>query len=142
MWRFYAALVLAWLALLPPLFTDGACTAEYDRASAHALQKAAAAATLEAAAQLFRLQGLPVSLLSPDQCRQAKPRALERCGSGAWVYVRLPVEHRICSFYRDSDVKVQLQFDDRQRLQWVKSDMAPDKTLPLPFGWPTLHWAH
>jgi len=34
MWRVYAATVLAWILLVPPLFTDGACTAEFDAEAA------------------------------------------------------------------------------------------------------------
>jgi hypothetical protein len=29
-WRFYAAVALVWLALSPPLFTNGVCSAEFD----------------------------------------------------------------------------------------------------------------
>jgi len=32
--RFLAVVALVWLALLPPLFTDGACTREFDAESA------------------------------------------------------------------------------------------------------------
>jgi hypothetical protein len=38
-------------------------------------------------------------------------------------------------------VRVQLQYDERDRLVRVATDMSPFKSLPLPFIGVTLHWA-
>jgi hypothetical protein len=50
------------------------------------------------------------------------------------------VQDRICRIYRDDTTKVQLQHDERDRLRTIISDMAPYRSLPLPWG-AYLHWA-
>ena len=82
MWRVYAIIVVVWLALLPPFFTAGACTAQFEAESARLQADAAKIRTADAALQYWASRSLPVASLSVDQCHQAKPRFLSRCGSG------------------------------------------------------------
>ena len=65
---------------------------------------------------------------------------MQSCGSGALVYAVVPVNNRICSFYRDDGIKVQLHYDERDRLIRMVTDMNPFKSLRLPFVGVTVHW--
>jgi len=141
MWRVYAVIVVVWLALLPPLFTAGACTAQFDAESAKLQADAAKIRTVESALQYWASRSLPVATLSVDECRQAKPRFLSRCGSGPLVYVKVPVENQVCRVYRGSEIKVQLQYDEFGRLARMAIDMNPFKTFPIPFTSHAIHWA-
>jgi hypothetical protein len=141
MWHFYAFVVVVWLALMPPLFTGGACTAEYDAATNQVVDAARSLKTPQAALEYFRSRSLPAVVITPEQCRQAKPRFLDRCSSGSLIYAKLPVRNKVCSLYRDDEVKVQVQYDDKGRLVRLKTDMAPFKSLPIPFFSSSLYWA-
>ena len=57
------------------------------------------------------------------------------------MYARVPVKNQLCRLYRDSEVKVQLQYDERGSLLRMATDMDPYKSLPIPFVGITLHWA-
>ena len=72
--RLLVVLALVWLALMPPLFTAGACTAEYEAAAALADTHRPALKSPEAALQFFRGQSIEASLLTPEDCARAKPR--------------------------------------------------------------------
>jgi|SRR6267143_3514376 len=100
MWRFYVALALVWLGLglAPPLFTDGACTAEFESHSARIDADRAALGTPESAMHDWRSRLVPAALLTLDDCRRAKPRFLDHCGPGPLVYARVPVNNGGCSF--------------------------------------------
>jgi hypothetical protein len=120
MWRFYLALALVWLGLAPPLFTDGACTAEFESHSARIV---------------------PAALLTLDDCRRAKPRFLDHCRPGPLVYARVPVNNWVCRLYRDDEVRVQLHYDDLGRLLRVQTDMNPFKFVRVPYVNTTVYWA-
>jgi hypothetical protein len=141
MWRVYAIIGLVWLALLPPFFTNGTCTSEFEAEAARLQADAARLRTAAMAEQYWASRAVPIATLSVEQCRQAKPRFLPRCGSGPLVYVRVPVKNQICRLYRDSEVKIQLQYDELGRLSRMAIDMSPFKSLPLPCTGVTLHWA-
>jgi len=51
------------------------------------------------------------------------------------------VQNRICRFYRDDGIRVQLQYDDRSRLARMITEMNPFLSLPLSWLGVTLHWA-
>src|SRR4051812_7248431 len=141
MWRFYLAVVLAWLILLPPMFTAGACTAEFDTETTRITTDTSSFRTLDAALHYWASRNQPITVLGRDDCRRAKPRFLAYCGSGPLVIAKVPVRNLVCRIYRDSEILVQLQYDDLGRLDRVATDMAPYKTLPIPFTGITLHWA-
>ena len=138
--RILAVVALVWVALLPPLFTNGACTAEFDHEASQlgANQKSLASPTLAQA--YWSSRQIPISVVSPEQCRHARPRFMEVCGSGVLVYAVVPVQNPICRFYRDVGIRVQLQYDDRNRLTRIVTDMNPFRSLPLPWLGVTLHW--
>jgi hypothetical protein len=140
MWRFYAAVALVWAALAPPLFTDGACSAEFDAEDALLARDGHRLVNAESARSYFQSRGVPVSLITLDRCRQVKPRFLSRCGSGPLVYAKVPVKNKVCSFYRDDAITVQLRYNERGRLEGLDTNMAPFKSLPIPFTDKAIHW--
>ena len=140
MWKIYAALALVWLCLLPPLFTDGACTSEFDQANAQITANQAALSKPAEALRFLKSHHWQTSQISLEQCRHLRPRTLDNCGYGTTILGELPVENRICRFYRDDATRIQLRYDERDRLDRMVVEMNPFKSLPLPFG-RTLHWA-
>ncbi len=134
------ALVVAWLALMPPLFTDGACTKEFDTETARFAKDMAQLGSPEAAARYWSGRGVPHTVVSVEQCRRAKPRWLQSCGGGPIVHARVPVGNAVCAIYRDDEIRVRLFYDERGRLGQTQFDMNPYKSLPLVAG-VTLHWA-
>lgn len=141
MWRLYAVIALVWLCLMPPLFTAGACTEEFDDASRQVARDAMRLRTPEAAMAYWQERAIPALAISVEQCRSKKPRFLERCGGGPLIYAKVPVRNTICRFYRDDEIRVQLHYDDKDRLVRYATDMSPFKSLPLPFSKHTVHWA-
>ena len=141
MWRVYAVVALVWLALSPPLFTGGACTDEFANVERRLVEARPSLFSLGAAPDYLRSQGWPTSVITPDRCREAKPRFLDRCGASTYVYAKAPVKSWICSMYRDSDVKVLLEYNDRGQLLRLRTDMAPFKSLPIPLTQVAVHWA-
>lgn len=137
---FLVMLAVAWLALMPPLFTGGACSAEFDRANAWVEAQRQALSTPDAAVAALEAQGASAVLTSNQQCRLVKPRHVQHCDFGALVRAEWPVTHRVCSIYRDDNVKISLTYDNRLRLARIETDMAPYKSLPLPGGF-VVHWA-
>lgn len=43
--------------------------------------------------------------------------------------------------YQDEDVKITLVYDVKGRLSRFNTDMAPFKSLPIPFSGASIHWA-
>lgn len=139
--RFLAVVAVIWLALVPPFFTGGACTREFDEEGARIEKDARSIASPGLASSYWSARDIPYSVVTREQCRRAKPRFLQNCGDGPLVYARVPVRNTICSLYRDSDILVQLQYDGRNRLARTQVDMSPFKALPIPVAGITLHWA-
>ena len=132
---------IAWIALMPPLFTDGACTAEFNQESARLEKDGKSLRSSVLADTYWRERSVAHVVLSVDQCRKAKPRFLARCGDGPLVVAKVPVKDTICRIYRDDEIRVVLQYDDRDRLSRLQVDMNPFKSLPIPFTGLMLHWA-
>lgn len=133
-------LVVVWLALMPPLFTQGACTREFDAESARVSSDASRLKDSDAAVRYWTERRVPFSVMSLEQCRRAKPRWLHSCSGGPIVQARVPVSNAVCSLYRDDEIRVRLLYDERDRLGRVQLEMNPYKSLPL-VGDTTLHWA-
>lgn len=140
MWKVYVPLALVWAFLVPPLFTNGSCSSEFDRAYAEVTGNQAALTNATGAQTFLKSHHWQISQVSAEQCRHLTPRVLETCGLGMTILGELPVENRICKFYRDNAIRIQLQYDERDRLNRMVVEMNPFKSLPLPFG-RTLHWA-
>jgi hypothetical protein len=138
--KLLALVAVAWAALSPPLFTDGACSAEYDAENKRLEAGRPSLASPSAADAWFSERGIPHAMLSVDDCRKRKPRTLSRCGDGQLLVAKVPVKNLVCRIYRDDEIAVMLQYDQRDRLERMESEMHPYKSLPLPGGH-TLHWA-
>ena len=139
LFKFLALVAVVWAVLMPPLFTDGACTREFESLN-RAIEEGRGALANPAAgmAWLAGHDAKPVNL-SSDDCRRRKPRFLSSCAPGNLVYGEVPVKNLVCKVYRDGAIKVQLQYDERGRLARYVVDMAPFKSLPLPWGG-AIHW--
>ncbi len=140
MLRILAAVALVWLALLPPLFTGGACTAEFDRESARLSADQSSISSPAHAQAYWSARQISSSLIPADQCRRFKPSYIDACARGSIVYSVVPVHNLVCRVYRDSGVKVQLLYDDHERLTRMLIDMNSFKSLPIPWTGVTLHW--
>jgi hypothetical protein len=134
-------LALAWVALIPPFFTNGACEAEFDREVAEVASSHGAFASPEQARSYWQSKGVPVSIVSADQCGRVMLKFVDNCGSGPMVYAAVPVKSGVCRFYRDDSIIVQLGYDKLGRLERVETDMKPSRSLTLPFVGKTLYWA-
>jgi hypothetical protein len=135
------AVSLVWAVLMPPLFTDGACTREFDNEVRRIEADRGAVATLAAARAYWNGRGVEYRVLSLEQCRRARLAFLDQCGPGPMVYATVPVGHLVCRIYRDQDVKVQLHYTEKERLARVHVDMAPFRSLPIPAAGVTIDWA-
>ena len=140
MLKFLAVIVVIWLALMPPLFTDGTCTAEFDRESATLSANQQSLATPVLAQAYWTNRQLPVLTLTAKQCRLARSKFVDSCSSGDLLYVTVPIENRICRIYRDDEIHIKLQYDDKGLLTRMQTDMNPFKSLPLPWFGLTVHW--
>lgn len=140
MWRFYVAVAAVWVALSPPLFTGGACTAEFDALHAELMDSGLLRRTAKDAVEHFRGLGVPVSEITPERCREQKPRFLSRCTNETLVYARVPVRQLVCRTYRDADIKVAMVYDERGRGVRLNMDMAPFKSLPIPGTGIVIDW--
>ena len=141
MWRLAVVLALAWAVVLPPLFTRGACTAEFDAESRRIDGDRGGLSDPARAEAYWRERAIPFYLVSNESCRRSRPRFVVECGAGPLVYARVPVRNDICRVYRDDSILVQLQYDSRNRLARTQVDMAPFKSLPIPFLHTAVDWA-
>lgn len=132
---------IVWIALAPPLFTGGSCTAEFDHESATLDRNKEALKSSEKAHAYWNNRSVPHRVLSVDDCRRAKPRNLDRCGSGPLLIAKVPVNDTICKIYRDDEIRVMLHYDGFDRLSRMEVDMNPYRSLPIPFTNYTIHWA-
>jgi hypothetical protein len=119
-------------ALLPPLFTHGACTAEFDALADQLEGARGALATLPKAQQYLAAHGLGYATLSERQCQAAHLREVEGCPSGVLLLGAVPVKDRVCRYYRDDSVRFQLAFNVRDQLIRVQTDMHPYRILKFP----------
>lgn len=139
--RLLVVLAVVWLALMPPLFTGGACSREFEDEAARLERDRPQLTTPARAASYWGARGVAIEVMSVDQCRHAKPRDLANCGDGPILTARVPVKNTICRIYRDDDIRVRLHFDDHDRLWRIATDMSPYRSLPIPFTGAMLHWA-
>jgi len=141
LWKLALALAFAWALLMPPLFTGGACTAQFE-AEANRIEAARASLTDPAhAIAYWNGRGIAYYNLGADTCRRSPPRFVANCGDGPLVYARVPVANPVCRVYRDDSILVQLQYDGRNRLARTQVDMAPFKSLQLPIVNARIDWA-
>ena len=73
---------VAWRLLLPPLFTGGDCTREFEAEARRAESDRDKFRTLEAARAYWTERGMPYSVLAYDQCRKSRPRCWRSAATG------------------------------------------------------------
>jgi hypothetical protein len=139
--RVFAAIAVVWLVLMPPFFTDGACSAEFDAVARQIQENKPSFASLASAREYWNSVQVPVQAISAAQCRIAKPRFVDSCGPGDLLYIAFPIQNKVCRFYRDSAVRIQLHYDDRGRLRQLQADMKPFSYFAIPWLGVTLYWA-
>ncbi len=140
MWRFYLAVAVIWVLLSPPFLTRGACTEEFIQVEHALMEHRGHLRSADTSAAYFRSQAWPTSIITPERCREARPRFLTGCNSSTYVYAKVPVRNMICRVYRDSDVQVLLEYSDKGYLARYRTDMAPFRSLPLPFTKAAIDW--
>lgn len=138
--RVILAIALLWLVLMPPFFTDGACTAEFDKVARQIQENRPSLASSASAQAYWNSVHVPIQVISADRCRLSKPRFVYDCGSGDLLYVAVPIQNKVCHFYRDSDVRIQLHYDEHGRLRQLQADMKPFKFFSFPWLALKLYW--
>ena len=139
MLTFLALVGVIWVLLMPPLFTGGACTREFDAEAKRVEADREQVATLAQARQYWTGRGVEYRVLTLEQCRRGRLPYLEGC-RGPVVYASVPVGNLVCRVYRDDAATVQLHYTEKEKLARVQVDMKPFRTLPLPFLDTAIHW--
>jgi len=137
---FVLILVLAWAAIMPPFFTNGACDAQFEEEMAAVKTSRDALLSPDLAGRYWQSRGVPASTFSSEQCRHSSLRFVDGCGPGPLVYAAVPVKNGICRLYRDASVTVQLFYNSEGQLVRIQTDMAPFKQFNLPFLANPVYW--
>lgn len=122
-------IVGAWLALLPPFLTHGACSVEFDAASSQLERARSELGTLDQAEAYLRSHGIPHQMLTAERCESSPPREVESCPGGPTLLAAIPVKSTVCRIYRDDRVRAQLGFNRRLQLVKLQTDMKPYRML-------------
>jgi hypothetical protein len=125
--------LLALAALLPPFFTRGACTEEFDAAASLLERARPQLLTLTAARKFLGARGLSYRLVSAESCESTPQRDVEGCPGGALLLGSMPVQNRICRFYRDGSIRFHLGFDPHDQLIRIQADMNPYGRILIPY---------
>lgn len=123
-----AALVIA----VPPFFTHGACTAEFDATAGSFEGARAELATLEQARAWLAARAIGYLTVPADRCDNWPSREALECHGGPVLLIARRVSDPICRYYRDPTIRVQLGFNSHQQLVKVQTDMNPYKILKMP----------
>jgi hypothetical protein len=129
---FFAVVSAATAALLPPFFTHGACTAEFDAVSDLLEHARPQLLTLPEAQRYLSAHALAYRVISAERCESAPLRDVETCPGGPLLLGAVSVKDRICRYYRDGTVRFQLGFNSRSQLVRIQTDMNPYRILRLP----------
>jgi len=125
-------ILVAAAAWVPPLFTHGACTAEFDAVSELLQRAKPSLLTLPAAENYLAAHGMRYQVLSAQQCESAPPADVVACPGGVVLLGAVPVQNQICRYYRDRAVRFQLGFNSLAQLVRIQTDMNPYQMLKLP----------
>ncbi|HZF16971.1 MAG TPA: hypothetical protein VE046_13605 [Steroidobacteraceae bacterium] len=79
-------------ALLPPFFTDGRCTREFDARTQSVENLRAELATADRARAYLAAHALPFAEISSEECRHSPPRGVEYCGDGPILLTRVQTD--------------------------------------------------
>ena len=118
--------------LVPPLRTNGACTAEFNALADRLEGARTQLLTVSAAEAFLTAQGLRYELVTPERCTQAKPRDVAICPPGVLLIGSVPVVDRVCHYYRDDRVRYQLTFNSAGQLLRIQTDMNPYRKFRFP----------
>jgi hypothetical protein len=129
------------IALLPPFFTQGSCTAEFDSVTDGFQRLRPEFATLDRARSYLAAQALPYRQLSSDQCLRWPEREVVACLGGPILLAYVPVRDPICHYYRDRHIRLQLGFNSAQQLAHIQTDMNPYQMIKLSVLGIELDWA-
>lgn len=134
-------LACALISLFPPFFTHGACNAEFDATTAALQGQRSKMTTLSEAQAYLAAQGISYSEISVELCKHWPLRDAVVCPGGPVLLAALPVKNRICHYYRDSSIHLQLGFNQYEQLVRIQTDMKPFKSMPLPWNGHEVDWA-
>jgi len=128
-------LVVGAIALgLPPFFTDGACTAEFDAASAAVQRMRPEIGTVSLARPYLESHVMSYQVVPPERCESWARREEYVCPGGPVFLIAVPVKNKVCRYYRDDSIRIQFGFNGKQQLVRIQTDMKPFKFLKLPHG--------
>jgi hypothetical protein len=133
-------IVLVLLAPLPPLFTRGACTAEFEQAASALEQLRSQLLNLKDAVAYLSAHHAIYSAVSHERCERSPPRDVELCPGGPILLIEVPVRNPVCRYYRDAAIRQQLSFDHSEHLVHIQTDMNPFHFATLPFLGIELDW--
>jgi hypothetical protein len=133
--------ILVLLLPLPPLFTAGACTREFEQTTGDFERLKDELLTLSTATAYLSAHHIPYGTVSPERCEQSPPRDVVVCPGGPILIVAVPVKNRICRYYRDSTIRQQLGFNRTEQLVRLQTDMNPFHFLKVPFLSIEVAWA-
>ena len=133
--------ILVLLLPLPPLFTSGACTAEFEQASGNFERVKDELLTLSVATAYLSAHHFEYGTVSPERCELSPPRDVEVCPGGPILIVAVPVKNQICRYYRDATIRQQLSFNHAEQLVRLQTDMNPFHFLKVPFLNIEVDWA-
>jgi hypothetical protein len=130
---FIVVLIAAGIGIfLPPLFTHGACTSEFDAVGDLLEHSRGELLTLPQAEAFLKTHRLAYEELSAERCESWHPADVLECPSGVLLLGVVPVSNRICRYYRDNNVRFQLGFNNHSQLIRIQTDMNPYRILKLP----------
>ncbi len=139
--RVFIVIVVIWLVLMPPFFTEGACTAEFDKVAREIRDNKPTFASVASAQAFWSPPRASVQKISAAECQVSRPSFIDSCGPGDLLYVSVPIQNKICHYYRDSEVRVLYQYDEHGRLRRLQADMKPFKYFSFPWLGMKLYWA-
>jgi hypothetical protein len=125
-------LAMAAIGVLPPFFTHGACTAEFDAVGAMLERARPELLTPTQAQRYLNAFGIAYQLLSAEQCESMSLPEVAGCPAGSLLLGAVPVKNKICRYYRDGTVRFQLHFNTHSQLVRIQTDMNPYRMLKAP----------
>jgi len=130
-----ALLIAGAIALtVPPFFTRGACTSEFDAASDAVQRMRPEIGTVTLLRSYLEAHSISYQVVQPERCASSPIRDLVTCPDGPTFVVTVPVKNTICRYYRDDNIRIHFGFNNSRQLTRIETDMKPFKYLTLPLG--------
>jgi hypothetical protein len=125
--------LLVLLAPIPPFFTRGACTQEFEQASSALEGLKGELLTVSAAIAYLSAHHLQYERVSSERCERSPPRDVVLCPGGPILIIPVPVKNLTCRYYRDTTIRQQLGFNSAEQLVHMQTDMNPFHFGKIPF---------